>query len=363
LELVKLYLEKKMKRTSYLLGIVTLMVLGLAACTAVESKEIVNIVKGTNPTKPNVIAKIGNVEITEQQLEFQDKGAFFEQKSHEYDLKMATLKKVMIVQLAGADAKAAGKSIDDYIDSVVFKDKLDVSDSEVAAFAKEKNIPEDQMNDQTKTRIVDYMTTEKKTAALDSYLAKKTKNTPVVVYFDRPRTDTKLVAGDSAAWGQNDAPVTVVEFSDFQCPFCAKGAEVVNQLKKLYNGKQIQIVFKNFPLSIHQNAKATALASLCVKEQGVDKFWKFHDLVFHNQDNLDADGLRKFATESGADETQFSGCVAANKYGNQVSVDQALGESIGVKSTPSFFINGLPVLGAQPVAQFQEVINGELKHK
>src|SRR5581483_7351717 len=95
-----------------------------------------------------------------------------------------------------------------------------------------------------------------------------------------------------------------------------------------------------FPLPMHQQARPTAEASLCVNEQGADKFWKFHDLAFKNQDKLDADSLAKFAKDAGADSKKFDECVKAGKYKEAVQKDMDYGEKIGVKSTPTFFING-----------------------
>jgi protein-disulfide isomerase len=111
---------------------------------------------------------------------------------------------------------------------------------------------------------------------------------------------------------------------------------------------------------MHKDARPAAEAALCVNEQGSDKFWKFHDVAFKNQDKLDPASLEKFAKESGANVDKYKECVGAKKYSDAVQKDMEYGEKIGVKSTPTFFVNGQLVSGAVPIEQFSEIIDDEL---
>jgi protein-disulfide isomerase len=204
-----------------------------------------------------------------------------------------------------------------------------------------------------------YLTTMKKQDVVQDYVAKLTKSTPVEVYFNKPKGAINVDIAKAPVWGNENAAVTVVEFSDFQCPFCSRAAETVTELKKKYNGK-IKVAYKHFPLPMHKDARPTAEASMCVYEQGNDKFWKFHDIVFKNQEKLDADSVVGYAKQAGADANKFQDCVKAHKYADYVTQDQAYGEKLGIKSTPTFFINGQLVSGAVPIDQFSDIIDEEL---
>ncbi|HTL11436.1 MAG TPA: DsbA family protein, partial [Bdellovibrionota bacterium] len=155
------------------------------------------------------------------------------------------------------------------------------------------------------------------------------------------------------------AKVTIVEYSDYQCPFCARAASTVEEIKKKY-GDKVKLAFRNFPLPMHREARPAAEAAMCVFEQGAKNFWKFHTIVFEHQQALDDASLEKYAKDAGADDKKFKECYAAKKYSKQIEEDMAYGEKLGVRSTPTFFINGELVSGAVPIDQFAEVIDSAL---
>jgi len=160
--------------------------------------------------------------------------------------------------------------------------------------------------------------------------------------------------------GEEDAPVTIVEFSDFQCPYCARFFEqTFPQLKENYikTGK-VKLAFRHLPLSFHQYAQKTAEASECANEQG--KFWEYHDTVFNNQDQLSDTILSTWAGEIGLDVKKFDDCLESGKYKEKVQADSNDAGSYGVSGTPSFFVNGKLLVGAQPYEAFQQVIDAEL---
>lgn len=160
--------------------------------------------------------------------------------------------------------------------------------------------------------------------------------------------------------GEEGAKVTIVEFSDFQCPYCAGYAtETFPQIEKEYidTGK-VRYIFHNFPLTFHQYAQKAAEASECAGEQ--DKFWEMHDKIFANQEKITIADLKQYATALGLDSTDFNSCLDSNKFKDKVQADLELGESVGVSGTPAFFINGRLVAGALPFESFQQVIEEEL---
>ena len=164
---------------------------------------------------------------------------------------------------------------------------------------------------------------------------------------------------DDPVIGPDDAPITIIEFSDFQCPFCEQWhAQVYTQLRQNY-AKQVRIVYRDFPLtSIHPEATPAAEAANCANEQ--EAFWPFHDKLLGGSLDLSAAAYQQYATELGLDMTRFNECLASHRYADEVQADFDFAANLGVQSTPTFFINGIPLVGAQPYSVFKQVIDKEL---
>jgi len=159
--------------------------------------------------------------------------------------------------------------------------------------------------------------------------------------------------------GPEDAPITIVEFSDYQCPYCVRWyQEVFSRLMETYKGK-IRFVYRDFPLySIHPNAESAAEAANCAGEQNA--YWQYHDALFVQKYGLGNEAYNQYAGELGLNAEQFSKCVNDHIYKAEVEADVAAASSLGVSSTPTFFVNGLAVIGAQPFEVFQQLIDKEL---
>lgn len=328
------------------------------ACT--QSSAKLNYVF-KDSAKPGIVAKIGTTEITEEELlSGEARINFIELKKKEYDLKLEQLNKLVQERLIGEEAKKANMSLDDYMKKSVLKKEIKIGDGEYNEFVKAKKIPEAQITPQLKDRIFTFMKEEKQSKIVQDYVAKLTKNNPVEVYFKKPKLAIAVDVGNAPIWGNPNAKVTVVEFSDFQCPFCSRGAETLTELKNKYKGK-IKIAFKHFPLSFHKDAKPAAESAMCVGDQGPDKFWKFHDIVFKNQKDLTPEALEKYATQSGANAAKYKECLTSKKFAAAVDADIAYGEKLGVRSTPTFFVNGELVAGALPADAFSDIIDEALK--
>lgn len=176
-------------------------------------------------------------------------------------------------------------------------------------------------------------------------------------------------ADDDAVLGDPNAPITIIEFSDFQCPFCRKFyRETIPQIKKDYSttGK-VKFVYRDFPLvQIHPGATPAAEGTECAEEQG--KFWEMHDAIFDEQEKqgsgtiqFTADDVKNWAAKIGLDTTKFNQCLDSGKYRQEVEKDLADGAAAGVNGTPATFINGRLVSGAQPYSVFKTIIDEELK--
>lgn len=359
-------IHRNLKKNYFSLALVTAVtaVAGfaiLSACSDHQAKAKLNFLFKDAP-RPGIVAKIGGEDITEDALIGEDKMDFFELKKREYELRMDRLKKLLTEKLVGVEAKKLGMSTDDYISKKILGADTKISDAEYNKFVAEKKIPPAQINPQIKERIYSFLQEQKKRDKTEEYVATLTKNMPVEVYFKKPKIQVNVDVGDAPVWGNSDAKVTIVEFSDFQCPFCSRAADTVGELKKKYGGK-VKIAFRHFPLPMHAQARPAAEASMCVYDQNKDKFWKFHDLVFQNQQHLDAADLDKYAKQIGVDAKKFTECVTSKKFAAFVQKEMDYGNKVGVKSTPTFFINGELVSGALPLKDFSDIIDEELAAK
>ncbi|MCB1652998.1 MAG: thioredoxin domain-containing protein, partial [Pseudomonadales bacterium] len=164
----------------------------------------------------------------------------------------------------------------------------------------------------------------------------------------------------SPVLGQDDAPVTIVAFSDFQCPFCARAANTISSLTSAFPN-QIRLVFKHRPLSFHRQAKLAAIASMAAHRQG--KFWPYHDKLFANRRNLNRDDLIGYARDLGMDLAAFESDLNDDQLKKFVEKDDAMAVRLGARGTPTFFINGYRVVGAQPLSRFKQIIRDILKGK
>lgn len=171
----------------------------------------------------------------------------------------------------------------------------------------------------------------------------------------------EISTDDDPALGPEKAPITIVEFSDYQCPFCARVEPTIKKVLENYKDN-VRLVYRDFPLGFHQYGQKSAEATECADEQG--KFWEYHDLLFEKQSEWSPVGPSKFseyAKDLGLDVAKFTECLDSGKYKEEVQKDQSDGQKYGVSGTPAFFINGVEVSGAQPYSAFEKVIEQELK--
>ncbi|NGZ28955.1 MAG: DsbA family protein [Magnetococcales bacterium] len=170
----------------------------------------------------------------------------------------------------------------------------------------------------------------------------------------------KVEAPADVSRGPATAPVTIVEFSDFECPYCKRAAATLKEVENLY-GNKVRITYRNYLLPSHGNALNAAEASLCAAEQ--KKFWEYHDILFENIDKLGMEDLKKYAERLNLDTAKFGQCMDSNRNLTRPQKDMRDAARQGVTGTPTFFINGKRLVGAQPISEFQRVIDAELAKK
>ncbi|MGH7295343.1 MAG: DsbA family protein, partial [Polyangiaceae bacterium] len=170
------------------------------------------------------------------------------------------------------------------------------------------------------------------------------------------------ISSKDPMWGNRNAPVTIVQYSDFQCPYCSRVEPTMDQVKTTYGPDKVRVVWKNNPLPFHQNAKPAAEAAQGVFAlAGNDAFWKFHGTAFNNQSALGTDSYVKWAQEAGVkDIAAYKAGLETHKWADKVDADLNSGKAAGVQGTPAFFVNGVFINGAQPFDNFKKTIDQEL---
>jgi protein-disulfide isomerase len=232
-----------------------------------------------------------------------------------------------------------------------------VTDEEIAEWynqnqARVQNRPLEDVAPQ----IRNFLVRNRTEAVIQEHVKQLAEKRDIVYLLEPDRVD--LSAEDSPSDGPADAPITVVEFSDFECGYCRRVVDTLDQVKENY-GDQVRIVFRHFPLGSHPNAQKAAEASMCANDQG--KFWPMHDLLFAEQSSLDVESLKKKADRLGLERAAFVDCLDSSKYGEKVRSDMEAGKSAGVRGTPALFVNGISVPGgAVPYERLAAAIDDEL---
>lgn len=164
-------------------------------------------------------------------------------------------------------------------------------------------------------------------------------------------------ARNSPIYGDPKAPVQIIEFTDFECHFCGQVQPALQEALKTYP-TQVNLVFKNFPLSMHRHAHAAHMAAMCAHEQG--KFWEYRNTLFQNQQALQRGDLLSYAKNLNLNSESFETCLDEEKYASQIEEDQKEGMRAGVMGTPMFFVNGEMLSGAVPFSMFRQIIENKL---
>jgi len=199
---------------------------------------------------------------------------------------------------------------------------------------------------------------ERQREARDRFLGTLKTKVAVRTMLEVPRQ--KVAAAGRPTRGPANAPIEMIEFSDFQCPYCQRANPTLTRVLSTY-GDKIRFTYRHFPLPTHPDARPAAEAAQCANEQG--RFWEYHDRLFANPAQLGAADLRQHAAAIGLDTAKFNACVDAHKYDGDVDTDVQAGTQAGVDGTPAFFINGRMVSGAQPYEVFKRLIDEELTAK
>jgi protein-disulfide isomerase len=236
----------------------------------------------------------------------------------------------------------------------------DVTDAEVSAWYQENQARvQGRPLDQIAPQIKQFLTQQRGQEVQETFIKSLRAKYKTRILMDVARVQV-AEAGSPAKGGPVGSPITIIEFSDFQCPFCSRVNPAIAQAKETY-GDKVRFVFRQFPLNIHPQAPKAAEASLCAHDQG--KFWEMHDALFADQQKLSVPDLKATAAKIGVDAAKFDACLDGGSKAEIVSRDMTDGAAAGVSGTPALFVNGRFINGAVPYEELAKVINDELSRK
>lgn len=328
-------------------------ILLLVACSGSKGP----VAPGAGATVPAgaPIATLNGVPITDEDIRKVSGARLGQAEMELYEAREAGVRDLVDDRLLTEEAGRRKVSKEDLLKKEV-SSKIKVTDKEVEKFYNEKK-PQMQGKklDEVRGGIRAHLTSDQYQKHYEKLLAGLRKGAKLQLLILAPTI--KIDEGDAPAIGPQGAPVRVVEFTDYQCPFCGRSRPTVNQILDTYKGK-VRYVLKDFPLSFHKDAFKAHEAAYCAGDQG--KYWEMSKKLFGNQREIQVEDLRKYAGDLKLDTKKFNDCLDAGKHADRVRQNQQQGQDVGVSGTPAFFVNGRMISGAQPFEKFKEVIDAEL---
>ncbi len=301
-------------------------------------------------------AQVGGEGILQSALEQAAASELLDLRQKIHAVYAATLDEMIAKKLLLAEANNRGISLEE-LETLEVIDKVSlVTDADLNAwYAAHAHEVGGQPLDVIRAQLTGYLQEERRVLRRLAFLDELKEKTPVTILLEPFRLDVS--SGNGPRRGLATAPVEIVEYSDFECPYCARGADTLNLVLDQY-GDQVSFVFRHYPLPFHEHAQMAAQAASCAGDQG--EFYAYHDLLFANTSALTEEDLNEYARKTGLNKKSFATCLTSQKHAETVSLDLAAGQQLGVTGTPAFFINGRPLLGAQPLEAFVKVIDEEL---
>ena len=299
------------------------------------------------------VAKVGKRTITYAELEKAAAAQLKQLEAQKRKILETTLEQLVERTLLEVAAEEKGVGVD-----ALFPAAAEVTDAEVDAWYEENQARVRQPKEQVAEQIRNFLAQQREQEARSGVLRALRAKYAVHILLEPQRE--KVAAGASPTRGPGNAPVTIVVFSDFECPFCSRLPPTLDQVREKY-GDKVRIAFRQFPLAMHANAPKAAEASLCAREQG--KFWEMHDAMFADQRNLGVDSLKAKAAAIGLDSAKFDASLDSGRFAAEVAADLEDGQAAGVTGTPAMFVNGRLVSGAVPYDQVAELVDDELARK
>jgi protein-disulfide isomerase len=314
-----------------------------------------------SPRGDRVAAEVGDEVIRLEDVEGPLRASLAQLEQQRYELLQQKLDQLIAERLLAQEARGRAMSVEQLLKEEVHAKVPPVTDDQVTAFMTENRarLPRGDERE-LRLRVWDYLRAQQVGERRQRYVDELRTRTRVAVHLEEPESARVPVsAGTGHVRGPQDARVVIVEFSDFQCPFCKTVVPTVKQVLERYPG-QVKWVFRDFPIpGLHPEAARAHEAARCAGDQG--KFWEYHDVLFERSPRHAPAQLKAYATELGLDGAAFGRCLDTGQHQQAVAADMEEGARLGVTGTPTFFVNGRMLVGAQPAPAFHRLIDSELR--
>lgn len=337
----------------------TLLVL-LASCviiTASCGKGMNTTIASTNPGE--VVATINGESITSADLDKEAKNRLQRVEQEIYQVKKESLDEMVVTKLIEQAAKKQGKSVEAYLKENIDDKVPPPTEDEIKSFYEARK---DQMGNkpmkEMEATIKTFLSQNRKQGLHQQLIGGLRATANVKINIEPPRVT--IDTGDNPSIGPKGAKIQLVEFTDYQCPFCGRVRPAINQIIDEYKDK-VRYTLMDFPLSFHQFAKKAHEAVHCAGDQG--KYWEYNKEIWSKQQALQVDKLKEYAKELKLNPKKFDECLDSDKYTKLVEKNTKVGADAGAQGTPSFFINGIFLSGARPVGDFKKIIDDELSRQ
>jgi len=307
---------------------------------------------------PSPVARVDGVEISSEDLARKVGDRDLKARTEEYSARAFALSQLIDAAVLADEAKKRGISVEELL-RVEVDSKIHLPSIDDARVAYEATHPAAKAppTDEELQRLVESLKLRRVANAHGAYIEELRRQRTIETFLDPPRA-SRSVEATGPTQGRPDAPVTIVEFSDFQCPYCAAEEKILAQVKETYSDK-LRFVFRNLPLAFHANAQIAAEAALCADRQG--KFWEMHDNLFAHQSALALSDLVGYAADLGLDKAGFQHCMESHETMAAIAADRLTAFGLDITGTPAFLVNGQLLTGAATLAQFTQIIDRDLR--
>jgi protein-disulfide isomerase len=305
-----------------------------------------------SPSTQQVVAEIGAQKLTTAELEQKEGGKLLQARYQYYVNQRKALDDLIDSQLIAAEANKKGLSVDALLQQEVYKDIKDPTEDQLQVYYE--GLDTQQPYSAVRTQVLEHIRQLRRNKARAAYVAELRRTADITVLLMPPVAELDLA--NTYIDGNRDSTIVLVEFADYECPYCEKVHEHILQLKKDY-GDKIAIAYKDFPLPMHPRAEKAAEAARCAGDQG--KFWPYHNILYTSR-ALNVEQLKAQARALGLDGQKFDQCLDSGAMAQAVKKDLDEGVALGLTGTPSFFVNGHFFTGAVDYAGLKQMVDQQL---
>lgn len=325
---------------------------GSLALVVSLTTAVTNLYGQAQPEASQVVARVSGTDLTLVDLQQKEGGKLLQAEYQYYLNERKALEDLIDTRLLADEARKRNISLDQLLDTEVYKGVKDPTEDQLEVYYE--GLDTQQPYQAVREDVLQHIRELRRTKARAAFVENLRKEAKINILLMPPSANVEIAKAYSS--GSLNAPVVLVEFADYECPYCQKVNPQIQQLKKEY-GDNLTVIYKDFPLPMHHGSEKAAEASRCAGEQG--KFWEYHDVLFYSR-LIDVDALKEHARVLNLDGDRFDTCLDSGKQASAVKQDLDEAKSLGLTGTPSFFVNGHFFSGVVDYAALKDIVNQQL---